>query len=154
MVELAVADEPRMVCDRRELGRPGHSYTIDSLIELREELGAGHSVCLILGCDAVLNIANWHRWHELLDWCHIIVIARPGWQLPVAGVVAQWLQQHRLTARTQITQQAGGGILIEQLTPQPITATEVRQLLAAGQGAKHLLPPAVLDYIQQQKLYR
>ena len=53
MVALAVAAEPRLSCDSRELRRDGRSYTIDSLIEMRAELGAGHSLCLVMGCDAV-----------------------------------------------------------------------------------------------------
>ena len=62
MVELAVAGEARLVCDARELKRAGKSYTIDSLIELRAELGSGTGLCLVMGCDAVLGITQWHRW--------------------------------------------------------------------------------------------
>ncbi len=58
MVELAVAGEPRLVCDARELQRAGKSYTIDSLIELRSELGADTGLCMVLGCDAVLDITQ------------------------------------------------------------------------------------------------
>ena len=54
MVELAVAGEPRLACDTRELQRPGKSYTIDSLVELRAELGAGTGLCMVMGCDALL----------------------------------------------------------------------------------------------------
>ena len=71
MVELAVAGEPRLVCDVRELRRSGKSYTIDSLTELREELGAQRSVCMIMGCDAVLDITAWYRWQDLLELAHI-----------------------------------------------------------------------------------
>ncbi len=67
MVELAVAGEPRLVCDARELRRGGPSYTIDSLTELRAELGGSRGLCLVMGCDAVLDITTWHRWQELLD---------------------------------------------------------------------------------------
>ena len=53
MVSLAIADEPGLVCDRRELLRQGPSYTIDSLEELRAELGEQTGLCLIVGVDAV-----------------------------------------------------------------------------------------------------
>jgi nicotinate-nucleotide adenylyltransferase len=154
MVELAVAGEPRLVCDSRELKRRGTSYTIDSLEELRRELGAQCSLCLVLGCDAVLEITGWHRWQELLDWAHVVVIARPGWQLPAEGVVADWLQAHRLKTPGQLGAQPCGGVLIEELRPLAISSTEIRSLLAAGRSARFLLPQAVLDYIQSHGLYQ
>ncbi len=153
MVELAVAGEPRLVCDRRELGREGMSYTIDSLMELRKQLGDGHSLCLVMGCDAVLGVATWHRWQELLDWAHVVVIARPGWQLPTAGPVADWLCEHRLADPLPLRQRPGGGILIEELRPLAISSTEIRRLLADGRSPRYLLPQAVLDYIQTHHLY-
>jgi nicotinate-nucleotide adenylyltransferase len=154
MVELAIAGEPRLACDVRELSRTGKSYTIDSLIELRRELGAHYGLCMVLGCDAVLDIAQWHRWQELLDWAHIVVIARPGWQLPRAGEVAQWLAQRRVEDACMLRQQPGGCIVIEELRPLAISSTEIRALLAAGRSARYLMPQAVLDYIQAHKLYR
>ena len=154
MVELAVAGEPRLVCDVRELRRSGKSYTIDSLTELREELGAQRSVCMIMGCDAVLDINAWYRWQDLLGLAHIVVIARPGWALPDSGEVAQWLQQHRLKDASALRERAAGGILVEELRPQAISSTEIRAMLAAGQSARYLMPQSVLDYIQIHNLYQ
>ena len=153
MVELAVAAEPGLACDSRELQRPGKSYTIDSLMALRQELGEGHSLCLVMGCDAVLNITRWHRWQELLDWAHVVVIARPGWQLPDSGPVAAWLREHQMDNHAGLRQRPGGGISIEELRPLAISSTEIRDLLAAGRSARYLLPESVLDYIQTHKLY-
>jgi nicotinate-nucleotide adenylyltransferase len=154
MVELAVAGEPRLACDARELQRAGKSYTIDSLIDLRGELGAGQSLCLVMGCDAVLGITSWHRWQELLDWAHIVVIARPGWDLPESGTVADWLGSHRLADRRALQQRPAGGIVIEELRPLAISSTEIRDLLRRGQSARYLLPEPVLDYIQTHTLYK
>jgi nicotinate-nucleotide adenylyltransferase len=154
MIELAVKGEPRLACDVRELQRPGKSYTIDSLIELRGELGAGTSLCMVMGCDAVLDIAKWHRWQELLDWAHIVVIARPGWELPLTGEVAQWLKDYRVEDPQSLRQWPAGYIAIEELRPLAISATEIRDILAAGTSARYLLPQSVLDYIQTNKLYR
>lgn len=153
MVELAVAGEPRLACDQRELARHGKSYTIDSLVELRQELGESHSLCMVVGCDAVLEITTWHRWESLLDWAHVVVIARPGWHLPTDGTVARWLRQHRLADPTLLRRRPAGGILIEELRPLAISSTEIRELLAAGRSARYLLPQAVLDYIQSHDLY-
>ncbi len=154
MIELAIAGEPRLACDARELQRPGKSFTIDSLIELRGELEAATGLCMVLGCDALLDISAWHRWQELLDWSHIIVIARPGWQLPKVGTVAQWLNTHRLDDLHALRERPTGGIVIQELRPLAISSTEIRELLAAGRSARYLIPQSVLDYIQLHNLYR
>lgn len=154
MVELAVASAPQLLCDTRELDREGASYTIDSLLELREELGAAHSLVMVMGCDAVLGITTWHRWQELLDVAHIVVIARPGWHFPDDGEVAQWLAANRVVNTGVLRDQPSGSILIEELRPLAISSTEVREMLAAGQSARYLLPEPVLDYIQTNHLYQ
>ena len=154
MVELAVAEEPRLACDARELRRPGKSYTIDSLIEIRQELEPRRSLCMVLGCDAVLGITGWHRWQELLDWAHIVVIARPGWRLPDTGEVAEWLQHHRLESSASLAQQDAGGVLVEELRPLSISSTEIRELLGKGKSVRYLMPQTVLEYIQAHGLYR
>ncbi|MDX1734372.1 MAG: nicotinate-nucleotide adenylyltransferase [Halioglobus sp.] len=153
MVELAVAGEPRLACDTRELRRSGKSYTIDSLVEIREEFGAGRSICMVMGCDAVLDIARWHRWRELLDWAHIVVLARPGWLLPESGAVADWLQAHRAQDAGALRAAAAGSILVEELRPLAISSTEIRQLLAAGRSVRYLVPQAVLEHIEAKALY-
>ncbi len=154
MVALAVAGEPRLVCDTRELQRAGNSYTIDSLIELRGELGVATGLCMVMGCDAVLDITQWHRWQELLDWAHIVVIARPGWELPRTGEVAQWLEAHRVEDSRSLRQWPAGRIAVEELRPLEISSTEIRDILAAGRSARYLLPQSVLDYIQMNTLFR
>lgn len=154
MVELAVRDEPRLSCDRRELAREGVSYTVLSLEELREELGAGHSLSLVVGCDALLGIDSWFRWQELLSLAHIVVIARPGWHLPTSGTVARWLAEHRNDDRAVLLQQPQGAILVEELRPLAISSTEIRDLLQAGRSPRYLLPGPVLDYIETGQLYQ
>lgn len=154
MVELAVKGEPGLVCDQRELMRSGKSYTIDSLIEIREELGSQRSFCMVLGFDALLKIDRWHRWDELLNWAHVVVIARPGWTLPQDGPVARWLAEHRLMSPQQLREAPAGGVLVEELRPLDISATEVRDLIRAGRSVRYLMPHAVLRYIETHQLYR
>ena len=78
MVQLAVANNPLFKLDTRELNRDGASYTIDTLISLREELGNNVALCLVMGSDAFAKLNTWHRWQELLKYCHIILVQRPS----------------------------------------------------------------------------
>ena len=154
MVELAVAGEPQLVGDARELRREGPSYSIDSLAELRTELGERRGLCMVMGCDAALEIESWHRWTQLLDYAHIVVIARPGWHLPGSGTVAEWLSAHALAHPGALAEQPAGGILLQELRPLDISSTEIRELLSVGRSARYLLPEPVLEYIEAHGLYR
>ena len=152
MVELAIAGEPRFVCDRRELNRPGRSYTFDSLQSLRAELGAAQPLGMVIGCDALLRLPDWHRWQELLELAHIVVVARPGWALPEAGELADWLRRHAGDV-TSFAKQPAGSVLTLTLRAHDISATNVRALLQSGFSARYLLPDSVLNYIADRGLY-
>ena len=153
LVSLAVAGEPGLCCDRRELGRTGPSYTIDSLQELRTELGPDSSLCLIVGADALAALDSWHRWRELTDLAHIVVLARPGWKVPHLGPVAKWLQQHLVEAAGDLRDSAAGRVLLQHLRPLAISSTEIRQLISNGRSPRYLLPDAVWERIKSAGLY-
>ena len=154
MVELAVLGEPRLFCDRRELGRSGPSWTVDSLAGLRAEYGPERSLGLVMGCDALLGLDRWHRWQALLGYAHVIVIARPGWCLPTAGAVAEWVADHQITDAEALRQRPAGGVLVLELRPLAISSTEIRALCRGERSARYLLPEPVLDYIETHQLDR
>jgi len=79
MVDVAIAGQDGFVSDDRELRRDGLSYSIDTLISLREEFPE-RSLGLIVGMDAFLGLPQWYRWDEILDFAHIVVAHRPGWK--------------------------------------------------------------------------
>ncbi|MDM3871498.1 nicotinate-nucleotide adenylyltransferase [Porticoccus sp. W117] len=159
MLQLAVAGEPGLQVDDRELRRAAAhaearpSYTIDSVAELRTELGPQAVICLCIGMDSLLSLDTWHRWRELLDFVHLVVVARPGWTAPQSGDVAEWLKQHRIEDADQLHQQPAGKVWLETLTLLPVSSTEIRHNLAVGQSVRYLLPEAVIGYISKYKLY-
>ena len=77
MVQRAVADLPPLRVDDRELKRDRPSWTIDTLESVQAELGTDDSLYLLLGWDAFCGLPSWHRWEELLEHCHILVLQRP-----------------------------------------------------------------------------
>lgn len=153
MLQLAIADEPGLVADGRELERSGPSYTFDTLTELRVELGDRIALSLIVGMDAFAELDTWHRWRELLDVANIVVIARPGSGLPTRGDVAELLQRHRVDADA-LRQQVSGAIAVVELTPLPISATAIRTLIRNGKSPRYLLPDPVWCFIREHNLYR
>jgi nicotinate-nucleotide adenylyltransferase len=153
MVRLAVADEEGISCDSRELSRPGPSYTIDSLTEIRAQMGADASISLVMGTDAVAQLDSWHSWRQLIEFAHIIVIARPGWELPQQGEVAAWLQQHLTQTTATLQHEPCGGVYVETLTPLAISSSEIRRQIGAGESPRYLLPDVVWQTIQSAGLY-
>ncbi len=78
MLELALAGSPRLRVDARELQREGPSYTVDTLVSLREELGEGVALGWVLGADAVAGLDSWRDWQRLPELAHLLLLDRPG----------------------------------------------------------------------------
>lgn len=159
MLRLALADYPRLALDTREVARRGKSYTVLTLEELRREAPA-RAIALIVGADAFLGLPTWHRWHELFDLAHIVVVARPGIELAGAlapPLAAQW--EKRFTSDAAALRRRPAGAIVQQpIRPRPISASAIRAALAQGDAGVNavagLLPPAVLAYIRAHHLYR
>lgn len=156
MLRLAVAGQAGFVVDERELERSGPSYMVDTLASLRAEVG-DTPLCLLLGLDAFLGLPGWHQWQRLPELAHIVVTHRPGWRLDEAAMpqaLRQALEGHWLADGTALRQQPAGGVLLQGVTQLDISATDIRERIAAGKSASYLLPATVWQYIQEQELYR
>ena len=155
MLELALQGQTGLSIDRRELQRPGPSYMVDTLTSLRAELG-DTPLCLLLGSDAYLGLASWHRWQELIDLAHLVVMHRPGWTLAQAGAgaPARLLAQRGSDDMAVLTRHPAGAVLLRPVTQLDISATALRTLMGAGHDPRYLLPDAVRDYIRAQDLYK
>ena len=157
MVQLAIADNPLFTLDKRELEREGASYTIDTLISLREELGNDTAICLMMGSDSFIKLNTWHRWQELLNYAHIILVQRPNQgepQEPLPEELQTLLRDHYAEQISDLHEEKAGLINMQAISAQEISATQIRELLKLGQSVRYLLPSEVRDYIQQYKLYR
>src|SRR5699024_5725010 len=146
MVQLAVADVAVLSVDGRELQRHKPSWTIDTLLSLRAELDDEDQLLLILGWDAFCGLPSWHRWDELLDYCHILVLQRPD-----ADIEAPQLLRDLVAAKSvsdpDALQGPSGQIAFVWQTPLAISATQIRQLLATQRCVRYLVPDAVFKYI-------
>ncbi|MGB0135325.1 nicotinate-nicotinamide nucleotide adenylyltransferase, partial [Dokdonella sp.] len=71
MLRAALVGQDRLVLDDRELRREGPSFTVDTLVELRREVGHERSIVMLVGADAWSGLANWNRWQELFGLAHI-----------------------------------------------------------------------------------
>lgn len=153
MLELALAGETQLCADARELRRAGPSYTFDTLTELRAELGEHCSLSLVMGADAFAGLDSWHRWRELPQLAHIVVVARPGYEQRTSGAVAELLRALQAESAA-LRQSTHGRIAMVALTPLPVSATDIRTRVREGRSPRYLLPDAVWSYIREHALYR
>lgn len=152
MLQLAVASEPKLAVDDREILRPGRSYSVDTLRSFREELGTQQPLLLCIGADSWLSVDSWSRYLQLPDHAHVVVITRPGWEQHAQRGPARFSSRWVKSARA-LKMAAAGMIYTETVTPLDISATRIRELVASGRSARYLLPDAVWSYIQQHGLY-
>ena len=128
MVRAAIEDEPRFDMDDLELERPGISYTIDTILEMRERFGPETEFFYLLGQDNVANLATWHRVDELHHLVSFVVLSRDELEAPLPFV----------TLRRRIE----------------ISSTEIRKRIANAQSIRYLVPDKVCDLIALHSLYR
>lgn len=153
MVELAVAGVAPLCVDDRELKRDKPSYSIDTLESLRAELAGDDQLFLILGWDAFCGLPSWHRWDELLQHCHILVLQRPDADSEAPETLRNLLAARSISDPLTL-KGPGGQISFIWQTPLAVSATQIRTLLASGKSVRFLVPDAVLTYIHAHGLYR
>ena len=158
MVRLAIAGNPAFVLDQREICKEGPCYTVDTLAELRRELGQQQPLCLLLGADAFLGLSTWHNWQALFELAHIVVAHRPGfpqiaWADNMHEPLKRELRQRQQHDIGVLRTKPAGGIFTHTITALDISATFIRNSLQAGKTPRYLLPDAVLDYIRAHNLY-
>ncbi|WP_339615888.1 nicotinate-nucleotide adenylyltransferase [uncultured Gilvimarinus sp.] len=152
MVTLGIAGNPSLQMDDRELVRGSASYSVDTLSQLRAERGGECSLTLVMGLDAYLGLPQWHRWRELLEFAHLLVVNRPGYQLPAGGELAEFDRIY--SAGAEALSAAPAGVVVHlDIRALDISATEIRTLTAAGLSTRFLLPESVRRYIAEQQLY-
>jgi nicotinate-nucleotide adenylyltransferase len=156
MARAAIAGHPEYRIDDTEIRAAAPSYTVPTLERLRRELGEDRPLVLLMGADAFLGLAGWHRWRELFRLAHIGVASRPTFELAVEAMPADLADEFRRRHRSQFTALAttpAGAVFTFPLAAGTVSSTEVREKLRQGAAVDQLLPAPVLDYIRRHRLY-
>ncbi len=144
LLRVALRGQSRLVLDTRELDREGLSYTVDTLAGMRAEQGA-RPLVLLLGEDAFAGLTSWHRWEQLFELAHLGVLTRPGDEPAWPDVLANIVAQRRIADPAMLSDRPAGCVVALPVTPLEVSATRVRELLAAGREPRYLLPSGVFD---------
>lgn len=156
MSRLAVGDHPVMSVSDLEGRRPGRSYSIETLRQIRREVGPAWELYFILGLDAILEIATWKDYQDLFTLSHFVVLDRPGYDRQRLGEVL--LREvhplfRPLQAERSFQHPSGHNVVLQETTLMDISGTSIREMVRRGHSIRYLLPEAVREYIITHKLY-
>jgi len=140
MVELATASNPNFFCSRIELDRPGPSYAIDTIREIRQVYPKLDALYFITGADAILQILTWHEYEALLRECLFIAVTRPGFILEhIRDIMPLEFIEH---------------VAFLTIPGLDISSTDLRRRVREGRSLKYLTPQTVEQYIVTHSLYK
>jgi nicotinate-nucleotide adenylyltransferase len=168
MTVLATISRPDFVVSAIEIDRPGASYSVETIAQLKQEYEGRATIYFILGIDAFVDIASWWQPDVLLQSCHTIVTHRPGFRLreAVIGPLQRLMEMHPRVRIEPIEERSGslpsiysvGGtpyqVFLQDIAALDISSTHIRQRIKNGQSIGFLLPESVEAYIQKYQLYR
>lgn len=153
MLDLAIAGEPRLSIDTREIESKRLSYTLDTLRDMRKQY-AQQSLCLIIGADAYQQLDQWYCWTELFDYAHLLVVQRPGYMLEASAAVLQFTEDRASPDCQALHESSAGLIYFMEIPFLQISATRIRAMIATGKNVRYLLPDMVYRWLQENSLYQ
>ena len=136
MARLAFSGHPQVHVDDRELARSGPTYSIDTLRELQAD-HPGAELVLLMGEDQAAGFTGWKAWQDIAGLASLGVAGRGTGE----GVAA-------------LRALPGTRVLALELPQMPVSATDIRARLTAGQAIAELVPPPVASYIESHQLYQ
>jgi nicotinate-nucleotide adenylyltransferase len=156
MLNLAIADNPRLQASDLELRWSGKSYSVLTLNELHKENAAGSEVFFLLGLDAFLEINTWYHYRELFELACMVVLRRPSYceedlarmlRTEISGLYTWNSEGERFLHPSLLP------VYYLKITRLDISSTQVRGLARQGKSIRYLVPPEVRSYIITNNLY-
>ena len=142
MVELAIESIPYFELSSIEIERPGPSYTVDTVTELKKRIGSDTEFFLLLGRDSLIELPKWHNPAELIKICRLAAFTRVMTDPPDLNALEKELPGIKKST------------MLLDMKPVDISSSDIRNRVARGLPVKGLVPDAVAAYIREQTLYR
>jgi len=153
MLQLAVASQDRFFVDDCELRREGTSYTVDTLLGYRERVGESGSLLFLMGRDSWVTLPGWHRWEELIDLAHLLILERPGPGQGSPKVLRKWCKSRQVQDPKEMMNSPAGKVCFLSLDQINVSASGLRDRLAEDSSIEEDVNPLVMSYIRQHNLY-
>ncbi|MBE7527745.1 nicotinate-nucleotide adenylyltransferase [Nitrosomonas sp.] len=160
MLREAICGNDRFSVDDREIRRPGETYSVETLQEIRLEYSTKKlaALCFIIGADAFIKLPCWHHWRDLFELCHLVIVNRPGSvSINDSSALPDELRhacQSRWTGMAdELKNWPFGRIFTAPTSLLDISSTKIRNIVTSGKSARYLLPESVLNHIDRHHLY-
>lgn len=137
MTVLATVDNPYFEASRIEIDRPGTTYTVDTIREIRQNCSEACKIYFITGADATAEILNWKNPEELFSMCEFVAVTRPGYD----------------KTKAETEKKFEGKIKYLEVPALSISSTDIRNRVLADKSIKYLVPESVEEYIRKFSLY-
>jgi nicotinate-nucleotide adenylyltransferase len=152
MLKLAQLEFPLLDIDERETLRSGPSYMVDTLQELRAQT-PHRPILLLMGQDTANQLHSWYHWEQLFVLSHIVILTRPGAKAEYRQDLAKLMQWRLSPDVPSLLHSEAGGVLHLDVSPTDASATTIKSIIRLGRSPGSMLPAAVLDYINENRLY-
>lgn len=152
MLSAAVENEHDVLVDDRELKRTGYSYTVDTLLSLKDEFPDA-ALYLIIGSDSFQNIMSWHRWQTIVDLANLVVAQRPDQSRDEESEAGRALA-NRFCAFADAASFSSGKIVFAGVSQLAISSTDIRERIRENKSVSYLLPDSVIKIIDDYSLYQ
>ena len=153
MVKMVASNSDVFQADRRELERAEPSHSVLTLREMAHEEPAEHKLFWLLGVDALIDFPRWHLAAEIMQYCHILVLRRPGFELPADGDDRAWLDQYLCEDFQELESTLHGHIYMTDIEMLDISSTEIREMIKKDQQPRFKMPGGIWNYIKRNQLY-
>ena len=153
MAALAVEGLEGLEVSDIELCSPGTSYTAETLARLHGLGFASSQIFFITGADAFAEIETWHRYPDVLDMAHFVVVSRPGHDPRAAASRIPALEGRIRDAAREAGDGHGLSIFLVNAPTPDVSSTDIRRRLVDGESIAGLVPPAVEAHISKHRLY-
>jgi len=141
-----------LTADDREVRRGGYSYMVDTLTEIRRQVGE-IPLLLMIGQDAANVLDSWHEWRQLFALAHIVIMRRPESRHVYSGALFRQVQPRLTNDPRRLFDSVAGAVLPLEVTQLAISSSYIRQQIERRKSVRFLLPDKVIDYIHAHGLY-
>jgi nicotinate-nucleotide adenylyltransferase len=141
MVRLGIASNPHFEISLVDVDRPGPSYTVDTISILQEQWGQNAEFFFVMGLDSLVEVPTWHQPQRLIQLCHLVAVARPGFEADMSQLEEA---VPGISSRMEII----------SMPEVDISSSDLQLRVREGLPIKYQVPEEVERYIREHQLYK
>ena len=136
MIKIAIEDNPKFEYSNVDIVRKGTSYTIDSIIDIKNKLNLKkQEVYYLIGSDSLIDLKNWKEPKKILDEAKVIVAIRPGFR---PSDIPHWILQD---------------VHFANIPRFELSSSKIRSRWVEDLTIRYMVTLPIWDYINKNNLY-